>query len=130
MSISDSGVTVQNRVDSSFVVEVKEKLEIDMILLELKGAVNNQIVEVFSQRGDGILHYQGRLCVPDVGELRQHILTEDHNSRYSINPGATNMYHDLREVYWWNGMKRDIEDFVSNFPNCQQVKVEYQKPGA
>ena len=26
-------------------------------------------------------------------------------------------------------MKRDIADFVSKFPNCQQVKVEYQKPG-
>ena len=96
-----------------------------MILLELKGAVNNQIVEVFSQRGDGILHYQGRLCVPDVGELRQHILAEAHNSRYSIHPGDTKMYRDLREVYWWNYKKRDIEDFVSRFLNRKQVKVEH-----
>ncbi|KAH0689255.1 hypothetical protein KY289_016613 [Solanum tuberosum] len=43
--------------------------------------------------------------------------------------GATKMYRDLREVYWWNGMKRDIVDFVSRCPNCKQVKVEYQKPG-
>ena len=26
-------------------------------------------------------------------------------------------------------MKRDIEDFVSKCPNCQQVKVEHQKLG-
>ena len=26
-------------------------------------------------------------------------------------------------------MKRDIDDFVSKYPNCQQVKVEHQKPG-
>ncbi|MCQ7632740.1 transposase family protein, partial [Salmonella enterica] len=64
-----------------------------------------------------------------MGELRQHILTEAHNSRYSIHPGATKMYRDLREVYWWNGMKRDIADFVAKCPNCQQVKVEHQKPG-
>ncbi|WMV09746.1 hypothetical protein MTR67_003131 [Solanum verrucosum] len=38
------------------------------------------------------------------------------------------MYRDLREVFWWNGMKRDITDFVAKFPNCQQVKVEQQKP--
>ena len=25
-------------------------------------------------------------------------------------------------------MKRDIADFVSKCPNCQQVKVEHQKP--
>ena len=39
------------------------------------------------------------------------------------------MYRDLREVYQWNVMKRDIEEFVSKCPNCQQVKVEHQKPG-
>ena len=38
------------------------------------------------------------------------------------------MYRDLRKVYWWNGMKRDIADFVSKCLNCQQVKVEHQKP--
>ncbi|WMV46054.1 hypothetical protein MTR67_039439 [Solanum verrucosum] len=39
------------------------------------------------------------------------------------------MYCDLREVYWWNGMKKDIMEFVAKCPNCQQVKVEHQKPG-
>ena len=110
------------------VVEVKEKQDSDPILLDLKGAVHQQRGEVFSQGGDGVLRYQGRLCVPNVGELRQHILAEAHNSRYSIHPGATKMYRDLREVYWWNGMKRDIADFVAKCPNCQQVKVDYQKP--
>ncbi|KAH0689512.1 hypothetical protein KY289_016870 [Solanum tuberosum] len=90
-------------------VEVKEKQDSDPILLELKGAVHQQRVEVFSQGGDGVLHYQGRLCVPCMG--------------------ATKMYRDLRKVYWWNGMKRDIADFVAKCPNCQQVKVEHQKPG-
>ncbi|WMV29788.1 hypothetical protein MTR67_023173 [Solanum verrucosum] len=28
-----------------------------------------------------------------------------------------------------NGMKRDIVDFVAKFPNCQQVRIEHQKPG-
>ena len=94
-------------------MEVKKKQDSDPILLELKGAVHNQRVEVFSQGGDGVLRYQGRLFVPDVGELRQNILAKAHNSRYSIHPVATKMYCDLREVYWWNGMKRDIADFVS-----------------
>ncbi|WMV30427.1 hypothetical protein MTR67_023812, partial [Solanum verrucosum] len=35
----------------------------------------------------------------------------------------------MREVFWWNGMKRDIADFVDRCPNCQQVKIEHQKPG-
>ena len=107
------------------VVEVKEKQDSDPILLELKGAVHNQRVKVFSQRGDGVIHYQDRWYVPDVGELRQHIFAEAHNIRYSIHPGVTEMYRDLREVYWWNGMKSDIAYFVSKCFNCQQVKVEH-----
>ncbi|WMV41706.1 hypothetical protein MTR67_035091 [Solanum verrucosum] len=71
----------------------------------------------------------GHLCVPNVGELRQHILTKAHKSRYSIYPGATKMYRDLQEVFWWNGIKRDIAEFVAKCSNCQQVKVEQQKPG-
>ena len=108
MSISDSGVIVHNGAKSSLVVEFKENQDSDPVLLELKGAVHNQRVEVFSQRGDGVLCYQGRFCVPDVGELRQHIIEEDNNFRYFIHPGATKMYRGLWEVYRWNGMKRDI----------------------
>ncbi|KAH0647574.1 hypothetical protein KY285_032822 [Solanum tuberosum] len=61
--------------------------------------------------------------------LVAEILVEAHNSRYSIHPGATNMYRDLRELFWWNGMKRDIAHCVAKCPNCQQVKVEHEKPG-
>ena len=86
-------------------MEFKEKQDNGPIFLELKGAVHNQRVEVFSQEGDGVLCYQGRLCVPDVGELRKNIFVESYNSRYFIHPGATKMYRDLLEVYWWNGIK-------------------------
>ena len=39
------------------------------------------------------------------------------------------MYHDLREVYWLKGMKKDIAEFVAMCPNFQQVKDEHQKSG-
>ena len=38
------------------------------------------------------------------------------------------MYHDLKDTYWWNGMKKDITDFVSKCLTCQQVKLEHQRP--
>ena len=52
-----------------------------------------------------MLKYQGRLCVPDVNNLRGRVLKETHGSRYCIHSGDTKMYHDLREVYWWDGLK-------------------------
>ncbi|WMV09561.1 hypothetical protein MTR67_002946 [Solanum verrucosum] len=33
------------------------------------------------------------------------------------------------EFYWWNGMKKDIVEFVAKCPNCQQVKDEHQRLG-
>ena len=39
------------------------------------------------------------------------------------------MYHDLRDIYWWEGLKKDIADFVAKCPNFQQVNVEHQNPG-
>ncbi|KAA3488091.1 reverse transcriptase [Gossypium australe] len=56
------------------------------------------------------------------------ILSEAHNSRLSIHPGSTKMYHDLKQRYWWSGMKRYISDFVSKCLICQQVKAEHQVP--
>ena len=56
-------------------------------------------MEVFSEGGDGVLCYQGKLYVPDVGELRQHILSESQNFRLTIHLGDTKMYRDLPEVY-------------------------------
>ena len=94
-------------------VEVKEKQDNDLILFELKGAVHNQRLEIFSQGGDCVPLYQCRLYVPDVGDLRQYILPHAHNSGYFIHLGSTNMYHDMWDVYWLNVMKRDIAYFLS-----------------
>ncbi|WMV41715.1 hypothetical protein MTR67_035100 [Solanum verrucosum] len=120
---------VRNGFESSYVMDVKSKQGLDLILVELEEAVLKKSVEAFFQGGDGVLRYQGRLCVPNVDGLREKILEEAHGSQYSIHPGVIKMYHDLREVYWWNGMKKDIAEFVAKCPNCQQVKVEHQRLG-
>ena len=73
------------------------------------------------------MRYQRKLCVPNVNDLRNQILEEAHGSRYSIHSGSAKMYHDRREVFWWEGLKKDIAEFVSKCPNCQQVKAEHQK---
>ena len=82
-----------------------------------------------SYKGDGVLKYQGRLCVPKVHGLQEKILKEAYSSRYSIYTGSTKMYRDLREVYWWEGMKKNIIEFVAKCLNFQQVKVEHQRFG-
>ncbi|CAL2240309.1 unnamed protein product [Prunus armeniaca] len=77
---------------------------------------------------DGGLRYLDRLYVPEISDLRKEVLKEGHHSFYTIHPGGTKMYLDLKRNFWWNGMKRDIEKFVAKCLTCQQVKAEHQKP--
>nr|GEZ09000.1 hypothetical protein [Tanacetum cinerariifolium] len=42
------------------------------------------------------------------GGVRTRIMDEAHKTRYSVHLGADKMYHDLRDMYWWPGMKKDI----------------------
>jgi hypothetical protein len=72
------------------------------------------------------LWYKGRICVPNVKELKDKILCEAHESAYSIHLGRNKMYHDLKAIYWWYGMKRDVAEYVALCNTCQGVKVEHQ----
>jgi hypothetical protein len=38
------------------------------------------------------------------------------------------MYKDLKTRYWWNGMKRDVAEYVALCDTYQRVKVEHQRP--
>ena len=40
------------------------------------------------------------------------ILEESHRSKLMIHPGATKMYKDLKNLFWWPGMKSDMARFV------------------
>ena len=66
--------------------------------------------------------------VPQLIDLREEILKEFHCSRFSMHPGGTKMYQDLRRQYYWIGMKTHVGDFVRQCLTCQQVKVEHHKP--
>ena len=77
---------------------------------------------------NGILRFRGRVYVPNLRDLRQKILDEAHKAKYIVHPGATKMYRDLREVYWWPGMKVSVARRVAQCDVCQRVKIEHQKP--
>ncbi|XP_070045202.1 uncharacterized protein [Nicotiana tomentosiformis] len=62
---------------------------------------------------DGVMQFQGQICVPNVDGLRDFILEQTHNSRYFIYTCVTKMHHDLKQHYWWRRMKKDIVVYVS-----------------
>jgi hypothetical protein len=65
------------------------------------------------------------LCVLEDQSIRQAILREAHELAYSIHLRSTKMYLDLKQKYWWVGMKRDVAEYVVVCDTCQRVKAEH-----
>ncbi|GKC44458.1 putative reverse transcriptase domain-containing protein [Tanacetum coccineum] len=84
--------------------------------------------EMIKLRSDGAMYYLDRIWVPLKGDVRTLIMDEAHKSKYSIYPGADKMYYDLRDRYWWPGIKKDIVVYVSRCLTCLKVKAEHQRP--
>jgi hypothetical protein len=113
-------------VGSSLLQEIwRGQLE-DEKVQEIKRNIKEEKSPGFSKDDEGVLWYKGRICVPNVKELKDKILREAHESAYSIHPGGNKMYRDLKATYWWYGMKRDIAEYVVLCDTCQCVKAEHQ----
>ena len=71
---NSGGVSVHPSFESSLVVEVKQGQHLDPMLMELKDSMLIKMNESVALRGDDILRYQDRMCVPDVDDLRPGLL--------------------------------------------------------
>ncbi|OMO91869.1 reverse transcriptase [Corchorus capsularis] len=115
-------------VQPSLIERIKVAQKDDLELCRIKEDVENGLKTDFNIHIDGTLQFGSRLCVPNDFVLKREILEEAHGSRFTIHPGGTKMYKDLKENFWWNNMKREIAQFVSQCLVCQQVKAEHQRP--
>ncbi|KAA0065812.1 ty3-gypsy retrotransposon protein [Cucumis melo var. makuwa] len=100
----------------------------DSYLVEKRGLAEVREAVEFSISSDGGLLFERRLCVPSDSAVKTELLSEAHSSPFSMHPGSTKMYQDLKRVYWWRNMKREVAEFVSKCLVCQQVKAPRQKP--
>jgi hypothetical protein len=86
-------------------------------------------VACFHKETEGVLWFKDRLVVPKKEALKKKILDESHTSMYSIHLGGTEMYHDLRQQFWWTCMRCDTARYMSECGNYRKVKADYMKPG-
>jgi hypothetical protein len=82
----------------------------------------------FTLTGDGMILFRDRVSIPNDAKVKKVVPEESHSSQYSVHPRATKMYQDMKKLFWWLGMKKDIAEFVSKCLTCLKIKVEHQRP--
>jgi hypothetical protein len=126
MAAHTEGVTLE--VESTLEQQIREGQFEDVEIKKIRDTMERGKAPDFTKDDQGTIWFKKRICVPDVEDLRKTILREAHDSAYSIHPVSTKMYQDLKQRYWWHGMKRDVAAHVALCDTCHRVKAEHQKP--
>jgi hypothetical protein len=119
---------VAMEVEPTLEAEIREGQLEDAKLKEIRQLTQDNKTSDFSEDSQGTLWLGRRICIPNQKTIKESILKEAHDSAYSIHPGSTKMYKDLKTRYWWYGIKRDIVEYVSLCDTYQRVKAEHQRP--
>ena len=125
---SDGALLAQLRVIPDLKQMIINARKNDTKLQEIVQLVSTGDKTDYAIDESGGLLYKSRLCVSNDMDLRKKILYESHNTVFTMHPRGNKMYQDMKQYYWWRGMKKDISEFVSKCLMCQQVKAEHQGP--
>jgi hypothetical protein len=99
----------------------------DVKIQEIKYLITEGRGPDFTEDDQGMIWFKNRICVPEIENLRETILNEAQDSAYSIHPGSTKMYQDLKQKYWLYGLKKDVASHVAVCDVCQRVKAKHQR---
>src|SRR3954466_5148678 len=128
LEIVPKGYLATLEVKPTLLDRMREAQKNDKEIAEIKENMVKGKAEGFHEDEHGAIWFEERICVPQDADIRKLILQEAHDSPYSIHPGNTKMYLDLRERFWWPSLKREIAGYIATCDVCQRVKAEHQRP--
>ena len=105
-------------IQPTLIKKIKRSQVDDAQIVNIIGEVQEGKRPEFNVSNDGVLRFGNRLYVPNDFALKKEIMEEAHRTPYSMHPSSTKMYHDIRETYWWNNMKREIAQFMEQCLTC------------
>jgi transposase InsO family protein len=119
------GVTID--VESTLEQEIRKGQIGDAKIQEIKDLITEGRGPEFAEDEQGTIWFKDRICVREIDSLRETILKETHDLDYSIHRRSTKMYQDLKQKYWWYGLKRDVVAHVAMCDVSQRVKAEHKR---
>ena len=100
-------------------VQIKDNLQLQSLEKRYEG---------YKLEEDGLLTYKNRIYIPNVADLRRVVMDEIHQAPYFGHPGHQKTIATAIKQYFWLGMKRDMDKYISRCMKCQQKKVQHQYP--
>jgi polyhydroxyalkanoate synthesis regulator phasin len=128
LEIVEKGQLNQLRVKYMLEDQIRQAQNGCQEIVEVKNLMERGKAADYHLDEQGTLWLKKCICVPRSQEIRNSILKEAHDSRYSIHPCCTKMYKDLKVRFWWEKMREDIAEYIARCDTCQRVKAEHQGP--
>ena len=124
LELVSEGFIASLEVQPTLTDKIREAQKGDKLMEEIKTHLSEGKAKGFREDEQGTMWFEKRICVPQNEDLRKLILQEAHDSLYSIHPGNTKMYMDVKERFWWNSLKRDIAEYIAKCDVRSRVKAD------
>ena len=93
------GFVAALEVQSTLLGKIREAQKTDKEIAEIKEKMSKGKAKGFCEDEHETLWFEDRVYVPNDPEIKKLILQEAHDLPYSIHPGNTKMYLDLKERF-------------------------------
>ncbi|WVY98421.1 hypothetical protein V8G54_030572 [Vigna mungo] len=101
--------------------------------VRLRGIIQDLLKQHYSHLGfqliKGRLYYKGRMVIPKNSSKIPLILKEFHDSALGGHSGFFRTYKRISGLLFWEGMKKEIQQYVLSCAVCQQNKYQALNPG-
>jgi Integrase zinc binding domain len=77
---------------------------------------------------DGLLFFEGRLCIPANDRVSHEKLLKLHHDNLGNHFAVDKTHHSLIQEYYWPGVHKDVEHYIKLCASCSRNKSSTQAP--